>query len=478
MNGELLLSVNAPAIIVVIFTLAAAITYVLRDWERYTALGAGIISGIIALLLWRLDVTQLTAGATDAGSLLETSRTVERFGFTLQLQATALPAMVLVFLIAAAALLLAARFPQGRSFVPMTLALLAVYTIWYLLTVAPVQVALLLPLGLIILSALSAVALQAGRPVHAAGPLRWMVAPVLAFPLFLVARHYLQIAALAPEDLAPQRTAAALLTFGLLLLMAPVPLHSIAPATAESAPPLATALFTLLYQLALVFLISQVVIQFPFMETLAPLNIWFAWAGLVTALWAGIAAIGATQPGRLWGYLALHDRGIIILLLSVPGIRTWSLVAFLFALRSVSMLTAATGLAAIEYYAGSVEPEALEGVGVRLPWNAAAYLLGGLGLVGFPLSAGFSGHWAALQIIAASDWRSAVAVLIASSAAVFALIRMARSLYGPLADPSVRHEQPFSVAIAVFMLLLCVGLALAPQLLNVPVSRALLAFGS
>ncbi len=478
MNGELLLAVNAPAILLVVLILAAAITYVLRDWQRYTALGAGVITGVFALLLWRLDVAQLAVGVSDAGTLLSTSQSVERFGFTLQLHATALPAMVLVFLIATVALLLAARFPQGSSFVPMTLALLAGYTIWYLVTNAPVDVTLMLPLGLIILSALSAVALQAGRPVHAAGPLRWMVAPVLAFPLFMVAHYYLQQAALTPEDVAPLRTAAALLTFGLLLLMAPVPLHSVAPATAESAPPLATALFTLLYQMALVFLISQVVIHYPFMETLAPLNIWFAWAGLVTAIWAGVAAIGAHQPGRLWGYLALHDWGIIILLLSVPGIRTWSLVAFLFVLRSVSMMAAATGLTALEYYVGSVEAEELRGAGVRLPWNSAAYLLGGLGLVGFPLSAGFSGHWAALQIIAASDWRSAVAVLIASSAAVFALIRMARMLYGPLTNRFLPREQTFSVIMALGVLLLSLGLALAPQLLNVPVSRAILAFGS
>jgi multicomponent Na+:H+ antiporter subunit D len=478
MIGELLLAVNAPAILLVILILAAAVTYVLRDWERITALSAAVITGIFALLLWRLDVAQIATGGSELPSLLSTSQTVQRFGFTLQLHDTALPAMVLVFLIATVALLLATRFPQGSSFVPMTLTLLAGYTTWYLLTVAPVDVTLLLPLGLIILSALSAVALQAGRPVHAAGPLRWMVAPVLAFPLFLVARYYLQLGALTPDDIAPLRTAAALLTFGLLLLMAPVPLHSVAPATAESAPPLATALFTLLYQLALVFLISQVVIQYPFMETLAPLNIWFAWAGLVTAIWAGVAAIGASQPGRLWGYLALHDWGIIILLLSVPGIRTWSLVAFLFVLRSVSMLTAATGLTALEYYVGSVESEDLQGAGVRLPWNSAAYLMGGLGLVGFPLSAGFSGHWAALQIIAASDWRSAVAVLLASSAAVFALIRMARILYGPLANRYLQNEQTFSVVMAVGVLLLSVGLAVAPQLLNVPVSRAILAFGS
>jgi multicomponent Na+:H+ antiporter subunit D len=300
---------------------------------------------------------------------------------------------------------------------------------------------------------------------------------VLAFPLFLVARWYVEQATLTGGG-PPLRTAASLLTLGLLLLMAPVPLHSMQPATAESAPPLATALFSLLYQLALIFLLSHLVLEFPFMQTQAPLNIWFAWAGLVTAIWAGIAAVGTSHPGRLWGYLSLHDWGLIILLLSVPGLRTWSLVAFLFVLRVVSMLGSAVGLAAIEHNAGTLEPDELAGVGVRMPWNSAAYLLGGLGLVGFPLSAGFSGHWAALQLIAASDWRPAAAVLVASGAAMLALIRMARTLYGPLADPEIPREQTFGILTALAVIVVTVALALAPQLLNGPVSRAIMTFGA
>ncbi|MGL4648860.1 MAG: proton-conducting transporter membrane subunit, partial [Caldilineaceae bacterium] len=376
------------------------------------------------------------------------------------------------------ALLLAARFPQGRSFVPMTLALLAGYMLWYMVQSAPVDVVLVQPLGLILLSALSAIALQAGRPVRAAGPVRWMVAPVLAFPLFLIANYYIQLAPLNPQETAPLQTASVLLTFGLLLLMAPVPLHSVAPTTSESAPPVATALFTLLYQLALISLIARMVGQYAFMQTLAPLNIWFAWAGLMTAIWAGVAAVGSEQPGRLWGYVALHDWGLILLLLSVPGLRTWSLVIFIFLLRVISMLTAAAGLAALEANVHSLEPERLHGAGVRLPWNSAAYLMGCLGLVGFPLSAGFAGHWAALQLVAASDWRPAVAVLIASGAAILALIRMARMLYGPMVDPSLIREKPLGVATAVLMLIISIALALAPQLLNGPVSRAILSLGT
>ncbi len=477
MNGGVLGAASGPALLLALLVAAAAITYLVRDWQRLSALAAAAFVGSIAVVLWRQDVAQRAAGAESASVLLDLSGGLQRFGFSLRFHEDSSPALLLAFLVAAAALLLAARYPQGRSFVPMTMLLLGGYSVWFLMRAAPIEVSLVLPLGLVVLSALSAVALQAGRPTRAGGPLRWMVAPVLAFPFFLIARWYIEQATLTGGG-PPLQTAAALLTLGLLLLMAPVPLHSVQPATAESAPPLATVLFSLLYQMALVYLISRVIIEFPFMQTQVPLNVWFAWAGLLTAIWAGAAAIGTNHPGRLWGYLSLHEWGLIILLLSVPGLRTWSLVAFLLVLRVVSMMGTAAGLAAIEHYTGTLDPDELTGAGVRLPWNSAAYLLGGLGLVGFPLSAGFAGHWAALQLIAASDWRPAAAVLVASGAAILALIRMARTLYGPLADAAMPREQPLGVLTAIAAIAITVTLALAPQLLNGPVSRALLTFGA
>jgi multicomponent Na+:H+ antiporter subunit D len=237
-----------------------------------------------------------------------------------------------------------------------------------------------------------------------------------------------------------------------------------------------SALLTLLYQLAVLHLIYRTTATFPFIVQESPLGDWLTWAGLATAVWGGIAAAGTTHPGRLWGYTALHDWGLIILVLAAPGVRSWPLVLFLFGLRVASMLTAAAGLSVLEQHTGSMNPEGFHGAGSRLPWNAAAFLLGGLGLAGFPLSAGFTGHWAALQILAEVDWRMAAAVLIASGGAIFGYIRLARVLFGPLENRYLLREKPLNVAFAAAVLLLSVGLAVAPQLLDGPIGRAMLAF--
>ncbi|MEZ4622814.1 MAG: hypothetical protein R2867_45960 [Caldilineaceae bacterium] len=88
--------------------------------------------------------------------------------------------------------------------------------------------------------------LQAGHLADPTGPLRMLVPPVLAFPLFLTAQWYIDQIPLNPQNNQPATTAALLLTLGLLLLFAPVPLHSAQPATAQSAPPIVSALVMLL----------------------------------------------------------------------------------------------------------------------------------------------------------------------------------------------------------------------------------------
>ncbi len=189
-----------------------------------------------------------------------------------------------------------------------------------------------------------------------------------------------------------------------------------------------------------------------------------------------MAAIGATTAGQLWGYAALHDWGLIIVVLATPGVQSWTLVLFLFGLRVVSMFTAAAGLETLDQHLGRLDFASLRGVGSRMPWNSAAFLLGGLGLLGFPLSAGFAGHWSALQQMAALDWRPAAVVLLASGVAVFGFVRIARTMFDPQ-DSLAPRERAASITVAIIALAVTITIGVAPQLLNTYVERALAAFG-
>lgn len=468
--------VALPLVLIGSLLAAAALTYLLRYWERTTALIGAVVVAFWGTLLWQVDLTHPMWILPGGRRIVDLAGSVEQLGFTFRLEQGAIPVIVASLLLVAAAFLWTVCLSQGHSFVPFTLVLLSGYITLALLITGPLAPPLLTPMVLVALTAVSIFVLQAGRLVSPAGPLRSLIPPVLGFPLFLVAAWYVEQIPLNPQNNSAAVTAAQLISLGLLFLLAPVPFHGAQPAIAQSAPPVVTALVILLMELALLHLIYRVSVAFPFVQEYAPLGVYLNWLGLATAVWGGIAAAGTHRAGRLWGYSALHDWGLILLVLAVPGPRSWPLVLFLFGLRVVSMLTAAAGLSVLEQHTGGTTLDHLQGAGSRLPWNSAAFLLGGLGLAGFPLSAGFTGHWAALQIVAEMDWQPAAVVLLASGGAIFGYIRLARVLYGPLVNRYLLREQPINVGLAVVVLLLSVGLAVAPQLMDAPISRALLAF--
>lgn len=470
-------SISLPLFLIVSLGLLAAATYIVRSWERGVAAVAGVLVAVAGVWMWRLDVVQQASVSLPLAPVrVDLGAELARFGFVLEPNLSSIPILSIYFVLAAVAFLLAAQNSQGRSFISLTLLLLAGYTGLTLITAGPLSPVLLTPILLAMLASGSVFVLQAGRLSYPHGSLRLLLPPVLAFPVFLLAAWHIEQIPLNPQDEVLLATIAQLLSVGMLILLAPFPLHGAHVASAQTAPPLVIALLNLFYELAVLILFHQLLEAHPFIPTAVPLATWLVWAGVLTAVWGGLAALGTTHLGRLWGYASLHDWGLIIIALAMPGVRRWPLVLLLFGMRAVSLLTAAGGLAAVENQTGSLAPERLQGIGSRLPWNSAVYVLGGLGLVGFPLSVGFTGHWAAVQMVAAIDWQLAAAVLLASAGAVFSYIRVVRMLFGPLQNRYQPKEALPSALTAILMLILSVGLALSPQWLNGLINHALIVF--
>ena len=140
------------------------------------------------------------------------------------------------------------------------------------------------------------------------------------------------------------------------------------------------------------------------------------------------------------------------------------------------MFTVAAGLTAFRQVLGTLDMQALRGVGARMPWNSAAFLLGGLGLVGFPLTAGFAGHWAALQLLAEIDWRTAAIVVVASGGALLGFVRVARLMFGPLGNRTLSRERTATIVVAAASLVATVSVAISPQIVDEFLRRALAVF--
>ncbi|MBI1298766.1 hypothetical protein GC175_27845 [bacterium] len=466
-----------PEFMTVALLAAALLAFLFRRWGPWTALVTAVYTGGLAFwlgLAYPLAATfvfpVLPVGVNFDGRF-------SQFDFVLHLNSANLPVVVLTLGIASAAFLVAALVHPGDYFVPVSLVIVFGYSGVALLQNAPLAPVLLIPLLLALLSTAGVFLLQGDQLGQTGGPLRMLLGPIFAFPFFLPVAWYVEQIPLNPQNNETFQVAGWLLAAGLLLLLAPVPMHGGQPAAAESAPPISMAMLTLLYQLAVLSLLYRISGQFEFAVELAPLSLWLTVGGLVTAAWGGIAAIGTNHPGRLWGYAMIHNWGLILLILAATGMENWTLVLFLFVLRIISTFTAVIGLAHLRQIAGREDTVLhLQGVGSRLPWSSTAFLLGSLGLAGFPLSAGFTGHWAAMQTVAESDWRIAAVVLLASGGVVLGFVRLVRLLFGPLQDRLLPQERWIDAIVAGLAIVLSGAMAISPQWLEAPVAWALIAF--
>ena len=156
---------------------------------------------------------------------------------------------------------------------------------------------------------------------------------------------------------------------------------------------------------------------------------------------------------------------------------SWALVWLLLIARSVGLIVSAYGLAVIRQRAGSrTDFASIEGLGTRLPWTSAAFLLGVLSLAGMPLTAGFAGQWALMQALGSRDWLQAVVVLAGALGLAVGVMRSLRALLGPLHNLLLEREERLMIVLAAAGLVAILLPALYPQVWLNTLSAAVAAF--
>jgi formate hydrogenlyase subunit 3/multisubunit Na+/H+ antiporter MnhD subunit len=273
------------------------------------------------------------------------------------------------------------------------------------------------------------------------------------------------------------------------------------PVVAADAPPMVAAfVFTagqsMALYLALSFLGSApALLQDP--TTLVVIQL----AGLVMAAAGGLMAAVQHDFGRLFGYAALSDLGILLLALGSGGSQGLRL-AFLHGVnRSVSIALVATALAVLRHRATTDRFDRLRGMGRHLPVATAGLILGGLALAGFPFTAGFGTHWAArlatwswvrplsplvegsappaMGTVPVQEWLWVLTLLafVASSAGiVVGLLRGLGAMQGAQDRQDVARQPLIASLLVLGLAAFSLLLGLYPQLFLEPVSEAVRVF--
>jgi len=249
----------------------------------------------------------------------------------------------------------------------------------------------------------------------------------------------------------------AFLTVGISLKLALFPLHAWLPDAYTYAPSAVTAFLASTATKVAVYVLLRVFFSI--------FGVFFAyevmtlhWILLPLALMAVISAsfnaIYQENVKRLLAYSSVAQIGYMILgisLASVTGLTAGILHLFNHALIKGTLFMA---MGAVMYRIGSVRIEAMQGLGKRMPWTMAAFVAGGLSLIGVPLTVGFVSKWyLILGLVENGMWAIALVVLAGSLLAVVYIWKVVEVAYFHdfLGDLGVK-EAPISLLIPIWIL--------------------------
>ena len=167
-----------------------------------------------------------------------------------------------------------------------------------------------------------------------------------------------------------------------------------------------------------------------------------------------LAALFQHNVKRMLAYSSVAQVGYMMLgigLFSVTGLTATLVHLFNHALMKGTLFLA---MGCVACRIGSVELEDLRGLGKRMPLTAAAFVAGGLSLIGVPLTAGFISKWyLVLAALERGMWPVAVLVLAGSLIAVAYVWRVVEAAYfrEPAGESGIA-EAPLSMQIPLWIL--------------------------
>lgn len=236
-------------------------------------------------------------------------------------------------------------------------------------------------------------------------------------------------------------TAFAFLTVGLSLKLALFPLHLWLPNAYTYAPSVvtiflaATATKVAIYML-LRFCFGVIGNGTVFQMTLGKIILIPALAAILIA---SIVAIFQYDIKRMLAYSSVAQIGYMVLGFSfatTTGLTAGILHMFNHALMKGLLFMV---MGAVSYRVGSVYINDFRGLGKKMPWTMAAFVMGGLSLMGVPMTVGFISKWYLIKAALESGWWDVIFLLVLAS--LLAVVYIWRVVETAFFNPSHENEE-------------------------------------
>ena len=176
---------------------------------------------------------------------------------------------------------------------------------------------------------------------------------------------------------------------------------------------------------------------------------------LVAIFSMSVVALFQDNVKRMLAYSSVAQIGYMILGISfgsINGLTAGILHLFNHGLMKGTLFLA---LGVLVLRTGSTQIQDLAGVGRRMPWTMGAFVIGGLSLIGVPLTVGFVSKWYLVgAAIEAGYWPIAGLILLTSLMALVYIWRVVEVAYfgETLVETPVTSEAPLSMLLPIWVL--------------------------
>ncbi|SDZ80543.1 monovalent cation/H+ antiporter subunit D family protein [Microbulbifer marinus] len=247
---------------------------------------------------------------------------------------------------------------------------------------------------------------------------------------------------------------------GICLKLALFPMHLWLPNAYSYAPSIVTAfLAATATKVALYLLLRFTVTVFGVDFALAslPLELLLIGLGLAGVFAASAVAIYQVDIKRMFAYSSVAQVGYMVVGIGIgtaTALQATLLHLFNHALMKGGLFLALAGLV---YQVGGCRIDSFRGLGRTMPWTMAAIAIGGISLIGMPLTVGFVSKW--YLVAAAIDaglWWVAILVVLGSLLAVLYVWRLVEAGYlqsPPEALAMIRREAPLGLLLPTWLLI-------------------------
>lgn len=254
------------------------------------------------------------------------------------------------------------------------------------------------------------------------------------------------------------RAAFAFLTVGIGLKLALFPLHLWLPNAYTYAPSVVTVFIAATATKVAIYMLLRftfTVFGYEFAFENMPLGEILMALGSVAVIACSLTAIYQNHIKRMLAYSSVAQIGYILMgigIASVSGLTAGIAHLFNHALIKAALFMA---LGCVVYHYGTVRMEQIKGAGKHMPWTMAAFSVGGLSLIGVPLTVGFISKWYLILAAIELGWWPVVAIVIVGSLLALIYIgRVIEAAYFQEPDQPPRGEAPLSLLIPTWGLVL------------------------